>query len=382
MVELVNSWNEWDPLKRVIVGRPDFTLIPAPEPAIEYDVPACPYPDYGSLPSEKVDRAREQMDAFVAVLEKNGVTVDRPTPINFDQRVMTPDWIQQSMRGCMPPRDLLLAIGNEILEATMSERARWFEYLCYRPILEEYFHKSPEFIWEAAPKPRLTDDSYEKGYWENYRETWSYEKKIERALQRKWTLTQKEPLFDAADIARCGKDIFIQASSKTNAAGISWVRRHFEPKGFRVHEVQFGGNPRLWHIDANYLPLCPGKAIINPDWPPITREFVELHRINGWELIEAAPPTRTSADPWSYIDDPTGRRLWLSINTLMLNPGTIFVEAQETAHQELLHKLGFELIILPFDELGAFGGSFHCATVDVCRAGACEDYFPKQLPGY
>ena len=30
---IVNSWNEWDPLKHVIVGRADGTCIPAPEPA-------------------------------------------------------------------------------------------------------------------------------------------------------------------------------------------------------------------------------------------------------------------------------------------------------------------------------------------------------------
>ena len=30
---IVNSWNEWDPLKHVIVGKADGTCIPAPEPA-------------------------------------------------------------------------------------------------------------------------------------------------------------------------------------------------------------------------------------------------------------------------------------------------------------------------------------------------------------
>ena len=35
----VNSWNEWDPLKHVIVGRADGTCIPAPEPALESKVP-------------------------------------------------------------------------------------------------------------------------------------------------------------------------------------------------------------------------------------------------------------------------------------------------------------------------------------------------------
>ena len=33
--KIVNSWNEWDPLKHVIVGKADGTCIPAPEPALD-----------------------------------------------------------------------------------------------------------------------------------------------------------------------------------------------------------------------------------------------------------------------------------------------------------------------------------------------------------
>ena len=36
---IVNSWNEWDPLKHVIVGRADGCCIPAPEPALDAKVP-------------------------------------------------------------------------------------------------------------------------------------------------------------------------------------------------------------------------------------------------------------------------------------------------------------------------------------------------------
>ena len=39
---IVNSWNEWDPLKHVIVGRANGTCIPAPEPAIDAKVPDFP----------------------------------------------------------------------------------------------------------------------------------------------------------------------------------------------------------------------------------------------------------------------------------------------------------------------------------------------------
>ena len=33
MTKIVNSWNDFDPLKHVIVGRADFSVIPPEEPA-------------------------------------------------------------------------------------------------------------------------------------------------------------------------------------------------------------------------------------------------------------------------------------------------------------------------------------------------------------
>ena len=62
----------------------------------------------------------------------------------------------------MPPRDVILTVGNEMLEAPMSYRCRWFEYLAYRPLLEKYYDDDPNMRWESAPKPRLTAESYKK----------------------------------------------------------------------------------------------------------------------------------------------------------------------------------------------------------------------------
>jgi len=79
MAKIVNSWNEWDPLKRVIIGRPEGTNIPAPEPAWWYNMAegGYPLPSYGPFPQEMVDKANEQMDNFVKIMEKRGVIVER-----------------------------------------------------------------------------------------------------------------------------------------------------------------------------------------------------------------------------------------------------------------------------------------------------------------
>ena len=129
----VNSWNEWDPLKHVIVGVADGCHIPPPEPALDAKVPedSDMKGQWGPRPEETIQKANFQLNEFVKVLEKRGVRVDRPTPIDFSQPISTPDWKTESMFGTMPPRDVLLTVGNESLEATMSYRCRWYEYLCY-----------------------------------------------------------------------------------------------------------------------------------------------------------------------------------------------------------------------------------------------------------
>ena len=84
---IVNSWNEWDPLKHVIVGRADGTMVQAPEPAIERDWPDHGFPlgTYGPLPKEMETRANEQLDNFAKLLESRGIRVDRPTPLDFSR---------------------------------------------------------------------------------------------------------------------------------------------------------------------------------------------------------------------------------------------------------------------------------------------------------
>ena len=373
---VVNSWNEWDPLRHIIVGVATGTMVQAPEPACQRNWPQYdfPYPTYGPLPKEMEDKANEQLDGFAGMLEKRGIRVDRPTPIDFSQTVQTPDWVQESMFGVMPPRDLLLTVGSEILEATMTQRSRWFEYLCYRPLLEQYFKEDPNFRWEAAPKPRLTERSYHSTrFWLDFDELNEEEQLQRHAYQKRWNLTEKEPLIDAADVGRLGKDLFVQRSTVTNAAGIDWLRRHFPHH--RVHEVNFKEAAPM-HIDATFVALRPGLALSNRKRVPTNEKMLELFRLNDWEIVPCAPPAYDKKAKLSFCS------VWLSMNTLMLDPKTICVEASETAQMEQFDKLGFEVIPVPLYDVAAFGGGLHCATADVYREGTLEDYFPKQIPGY
>ena len=149
---------------------------------------------HGPRSQDSIDKGNAQLDGLAAILEKRGIQVDRPTPLDFNQKIATPDWEIGSMFGCMPPRDVILTLGNEMLEATMSYRSRWFEYLCYRPLLQKYFNEDSNMKWESAPKPRLTDKSYRANY---LSDGITQDERLQMVKRKEFVTTEEEPLFDA-----------------------------------------------------------------------------------------------------------------------------------------------------------------------------------------
>ncbi|MXX17719.1 MAG: serine/threonine protein kinase [Gammaproteobacteria bacterium] len=367
---VVNSWNEFDPLKHIIVGRADHTCIPPSEPATEAKVPedSDMHGMWGPRPLETVEKANAQLDSLVSVLEERGIRVDRPTPIQWNQAVVTPDFTTGSQFGCMPPRDVLLTVGNEILSAAMSFRCRYFEYLAYHDLMQRYFDEDSNFRWEQAPRPRLDDRSYKAGYFDDI----TIEERLERTAALDFVTTEAEPLFDAADVMRLGKDLFCQHGLTTNRRAMEWLQRHFPDH--RVHGVNFPGDPYPIHIDATFVPLRPGLIINNPNrrLPEAQRKIFEA---NDWEIVDAAQPAHETPPPLCYSS------IWLSMNCLVLDHGTVIVEASEVHQMEQLDRLGMNVIPLPFRDAYPFGGGLHCSTADVYREGGCEDFFPKQVPG-
>jgi len=385
MAKIINSWNEWDPLKRVILGRPEGTNVQAPEPAWRYDLPDGGFPlgTYGPFPQEMQDAANEQMDNFVSILEKRGIKVDRPTihPCMLNKPVSTPDWTQLNCYGCNNMRDQFLCHGNRIIEGAGNVRARWYEYLNLRPLFEQYFKEDPDFTWFSAPKPRLTDESYVRNYYYNFNDVWTEEEKRQRLYNLKFQMTEKEPLWDAADGMRFGKDIFHQASSTTNKSGIKWLKRTFAEFGIRVHQAEFDGRFHPRHIDGSLVPLRPGLAMYDQDGPPRLKETWDLFKKNDWELIPAVREKHPYKGGISLVSFELGAPV-PPLNTISLDPKTVCALESDVMYCEQLDKLGFEVIPIPYNSVVPFGGMLHCTTLDIYREGTLEDYFPKQIEGY
>ena len=98
-----------------------------------------------------------------------------------------------------------MVIGDEIIEAPMAWRSRFFEYRAYRPLIKEYFRRGAK--WTTAPKPQMSEALYDQDY---PMRTVSERHKL--AKEGKFVTTEFEPCFDAADFIRAGKDIFVQRS--------------------------------------------------------------------------------------------------------------------------------------------------------------------------
>ena len=359
-MSLVNSWNEWDPLREVVVGTARGAVDAGFEPALS------PYFQSGHeagetaarpVPLPLVDDAERQLDAFARRLEGLGITVRRPDPVDHGIAVKTPDWAARGGHASACPRDLLLVIGDEIIEAPMTQRARYFEFRAYRSLLKAYFRSGAR--WTAAPKALMSESLY-------HQPQWSDDAPFDFACGP--LLTEFEPAFDAACFARFGRDIFWQPDLVSNAFGADWLARHLGP-GFRIHRIGFR-EALPTHIDTTLVPLRPGLVLTNPQRPCIDGAL-DLFAANGWRTVAAPPSVRTGRSPARDVSN------WISMNILMLDERTAVVEAAETPMMELLRLLKIDVIACPFDRVYAFGGGFHCCTADIRREGSLRSYFPS-----
>jgi glycine amidinotransferase len=354
---VVNSWNEWDPLREVIVGcargAADMAYEPALSPYFPPDSPGRAFRG-GRVDAAVVDAAERQLDAFAQLLERRGITVRRPDPVDHGVPFKTPDWDAAGGHATACPRDCLLVIGDEIIEAPMAQRARYFEFRAYRRLLTEYFRGGAR--WTAAPKPRMAEDLYV----EPTRSGWPFD------FTATPLLSEAELAFDAACFARCGRDIFWQPDLVSNALGAQWLARHLGPN-FRIHRVAFR-EPLPTHIDTTLVPVRPGLVLVNPQ-RPCRDGSLKLFETNGWRMVDAPPSVRSGRAPARDVSN------WISMNILMLDERTVVVERAETPMIELMRSLGCEVIPCPFDRVYPFGGGFHCCTADIRREGILQSYF-------
>lgn len=368
-VPVVSSWNEWDPLEEMVVGIADDACYEPTEPGNRPAVRGGERRAFptGQKPPAVIEKANAELGGLADLLTSRGVIVRRPERRDHHGPVETPHFRVPNQYCSVCPRDVLITLGTTVLEAPMSRRARYFEYESYRSLVRGYWEADERVGWTVAPKPTMADAMYRQEFWD-----WPLEERHARMHESEFCVTQDEVVFDAADLCRFGRDVFVQESMTTNRAGIRWLTRTLAPLGLRVHPVHFPLDLFPSHIDCTFVPLRPGLVLTNPE-RPIRHEERALFRRNDWTLVDAPSPVLGNDDMPAHCQSSK----WLSMNVLSLSPDTVVCEAQELPLQELLADLGFEVLTLPFRNVFEFGGSLHCATWDVRRTGTREDLFPS-----
>jgi len=348
-MSVVWSCNEWDQLEEVIVGNP----LRARYPTADLSTQLAEFPDraleeipQGPFPQQIIDETEEDLNAFVEVLEKLGITVKRPETWPHEAKFSTIHWESEGYYNYCP-RDIMLVIGDRIIETPSVIRSRALESFSYRQMMVDYFKSGAK--WFSAPKPMLLDSLFEVD--------------LDKPTPR-----NDEPAFDAANVLRLGQDLIYLVSSTGNEMGGQWLQTILGDE-FRVHflkDVYYGS-----HIDSTFVALRPGLMLCNParlnddSLPEILKQ---------WEIIYSPPIESAGRYDADYLAKSIGSK-WIEMNILSINPNLVVVDQGQTALIRLLEKHGLDVIPLKLRHSKMLGGGFHCITLDIRRSGTLQRYF-------
>jgi glycine amidinotransferase len=322
------SKNEWDPLKKVIVGIADDATIPVMDISlrtINYaDKTDDDYVPQGQYPQQVIDEANEDLEVFCNFLRSERIEVVRP------DKTFKPNYYNYC------PRDSVLVHDDLILATPQPLRARHNEYLAMDHIFKEY---NCRYIAKHAAK---NDNLYNL-----------------KCLGDRDTLalTNIEPCFDAANILRDNDNLYYLVSNSGNLAGADYLQQLVGPskKVWPIQDVY-----SYMHIDSTIALLREGLMLLNPSR---IKSIEQLPLpLQSWDVIWAADPENIGHFPGYCNASP-----WLNVNLLSITPNLVaMLEGQNTLRRQLESK-GIECAMLPGRHQRTLGGGFHCVTLDLLR---------------
>jgi N-dimethylarginine dimethylaminohydrolase len=348
----ISTHNHWDQLEEIIVGRADNARVPT----VDASTMSMSYTNYpieqikpleGLYPQAMIDEANEDADGLANTLTSLGVVVHRPEAQDTGIEFSTPEWKTTGWYTWCP-RDLLLPLGDLMIETPSPCRARYFETRAYHKIMLEAIEDGVE--WISAPKPILSNDSYQFA-----------------DIKGVPSLTNLEPVFDAPNCIRLGKDILFQISNTGNHWGLKWLRNVLERRGYRVHAAEHIYS--FAHMDSTIVPLRPGLVLlnstrVNPDNCP--KLFEKWDKIYFEDCVAQGSKVPGGVAPCSP---------YIGMNILSVNPNTIICDSKQEPLMRVLEKHKIDCIPVQFRHAMTLSGGLHCATLDLRRTGLLEDYF-------
>ena len=319
----MKSQNEWDKLKKVIVGVADYARVPE----VDLSVRTINYADredvsdvpVGQYPQQVIDEANEDLEVFVSFLLGEGVEVLRSqrTPTNY-------------YNFC--PRDVVFTHKDITIATPMPLRCRKD---AWKPLIN---HLGNTLIVPCKYQDELYDES---------------------CIGDKDTLalTEVTPSFDAANILRANDDVLYLVSNSGNVAGANFLQGVLGDRA-KVHPLQ--GVYSYMHIDTTIAFLREGLMLLNPERIKSVDVLPEPFR--NWDVIWCPEPVDIG-----YFPGYNHSSEWVNMNLFSVNPNLVVLEEHQEPTRKELEKHGIECAMLPMRHGRTLSGIFHCVTLDLER---------------
>ena len=319
----MKSQNEWDPLKKVIVGVADYATVPE----VDLSVRTINYADrkdisgvpVGPYPQQDIDEANEDLEVLVDFLSDLGVEVIRPsrTPTDY-------------YNFC--PRDVIFTHKDFTMVTPMPLQCRKD---AWKPLID--------LLDTTIIVPCKHQDALYNGSCVGDKDTLA--------------LTEVTPAFDAANILRANDDILYLVSNSGNVAGANLLQEMLGDRA-KVHLLQ--GVYSYMHIDTTIAFLREGLMLLNPERIKSIDVLPEPFR--NWDVIWCPEPVDIGYYPgYNHASE------WGNMNLFSVNPNLVVLEEHQEPTRKELEKHGIECVMLPMRHGRTLSGVFHCVTLDLER---------------
>ena len=302
---MISSYNEWDPLKKVVVGIADHANWPTNDPVFAMESSKTTWTDTpvpsGPVPQWIIDESNEDLNTLADTLTALGVEVVRPTDLNF-----------QALGGMYNycPRDRLLVYGKVVVDVPMMYPCRDLEIIALQSAIKDA---------TVVKMPR------------------------DRGI-----------VLDAANICRLGDTMLFLKSASGNHEAYEWLVDTFYNTNIELCDFYSGV-----HIDSTIVPLREGLVLLNgsrvnaQNCPKVFK---------NWEKIYI-----DDVVPQDFYQYPYASK-WIAMNMLVVDPNTVIVDAAQHNLIELLTKKNFTVYPRTLRHSRTLGGGFHCVTLDLIRS--------------
>lgn len=302
---MINSYNEWSPLKSIIVGSATNSHWPkncSTFRKLENTTlwTGSPVPK-GPVSQSIINEANEDLENLSKVLTDLGVVVHRPKDLDFPN-------FDGMYNYC--PRDRVLIVGKNIIDAPMLYPTRKKEI------------SAIEHLFDSTII----------------------------------TCTEKNAIFDAANICRLGKDLLYLVSSSGNIKGAEWLQKVLPEYRIHILDNIYKGV----HIDSTISPVREGLVVLNADRINCTN----LPSVfSSWEKIWIGGDDIIAQ---SFIEYPYASK-YIALNFLAVNPNLVICDPDQYTLRKRLETYNVETIGVKLRHSRTLGGGHHCVTLDLER---------------